>query len=485
MAGSILARFPRDTMARKTKRTTPRDTVPAERSDPMQALATLGNYLRGLFDLTGDTDEKGTIDSIKRSIEFKGGNLWSLVFAIFIASVGLNINSTAVIIGAMLISPLMGPIMGAGLAFGVYDFPLLWKSLRNLAVAAIVSILTSALYFWITPLDEARSELLARTTPSIYDVLVALFGGAAGIVAGSRRDKTNAIPGVAIATALMPPLCTTGYGLANGNATFFFGALYLFMINCIFICFSTIFFVQFLKFKKVSFVDDMTRKRVRNYMLAVGLVTVIPSVWFAYQLVGESVFRRNSQRFVKESIVFPGTRVMNVELDYNGSPPSIEVAIIGETLEAQTIETLRRKLSLYNLEYADLRIDQARTGGGNMGGEIRDVLGDLYKQNENIIKNKEDRIKLLEEKLLSYENRTGLLPTVAREISFLFPEIERFSFGDVIVTEVSDTSSAKKRTVIVRWKRRPSRAQRVKLELYLKSRLNLDEIEIVVDDRRA
>ena len=185
-------------------------------------------------DEEGKEDEMETIDYISKNVEFKGANLWILIFAILVASVGLNVNSTAVIIGAMLISPLMGPIMGVGLAAGINDFELLKKSLKNLGIAIAISIITSTIYFSFTPLNDAQSELLARTEPSIWDVLIALFGGLAGIVAGSRKEKSNAIPGVAIATALMPPLCTAGYGLATGNVYYFFGAFYLFFINSVF-----------------------------------------------------------------------------------------------------------------------------------------------------------------------------------------------------------------------------------------------------------
>ena len=189
------------------------------------------NYLKGILDSSNEREnEAETIDNIRKGINFKGSNLWVLIFAIFIASLGLNVNSTAVIIGAMLISPLMGPIMGIGLGVGINDFELIKTSFRNLAIATIFGILTSTLYFLISPLNEARSELLARTTPTIYDVLIAFFGGLAGIVASSTRLKGNVIPGVAIATALMPPLCTAGFGIASGYLTYFFGAFYLYMI---------------------------------------------------------------------------------------------------------------------------------------------------------------------------------------------------------------------------------------------------------------
>ena len=199
------------------------------------------------FDLRQEKeDEQETIDSLKKGVEFRGTNLWVLIFAIFLASLGLNTNSTAVIIGAMLISPLMGPIMGFGLGLGIADFELVKRSLRNYLTATLFSVVTATIYFLISPISEAQSELLARTSPTIYDVLIAFFGGLAGIVAGSTKSKGNVIPGVAIATALMPPLCTAGFGLATGHLSYFLGAFYLYFINTVFISLSTYIVVRVL-----------------------------------------------------------------------------------------------------------------------------------------------------------------------------------------------------------------------------------------------
>lgn len=220
-------------------------------------------FLHARFNLSEDrAAERDVIRSIRRNAEFGGANLWTLILAIIIASVGLNVNSTAVIIGAMLISPLMGPIMGVGMGIGINDLALVRSSAKNLLVAAFFSIITSTLYFWVTPLHEAQSEILARTMPSVWDVFIAFAGGFAGIIAATRQEKTNVIPGVAIATALMPPLCTAGYGLANGNIYFFLGALYLFFINSVFICISTYLVVRYLHFHKKEFEDKSMERRV-------------------------------------------------------------------------------------------------------------------------------------------------------------------------------------------------------------------------------
>ncbi len=203
-------------------------------------IAGFQTFIRDRFDLhEGKEDEIETIEYIRKNVDFRDANLWVLIFAILVASVSLNVNSTAVIIGAMLIPPFKGPIMAIGMAAGINDFELIKKSMKNLGIAILIIIRISTLYFLFTPLNDAQSELLARTEPTIWDVLIALFGGLAGIIAGSRKEKSNAIPGVAIATALMPPLCTEGYGLVTWNIYYFFGAFYLFFINSVFIGLST------------------------------------------------------------------------------------------------------------------------------------------------------------------------------------------------------------------------------------------------------
>ncbi|HOP45152.1 MAG TPA: TIGR00341 family protein [Flavobacteriales bacterium] len=267
--------------------------------------------VRRLFDLTEDAQEySAVVEEVSRNVVFRGTNLWILMFAIVICSVGLNVNSTAVIIGAMLISPLMGPIIGVGVGVGIFDTQLIRKGARNLLVAVVISVFSSALYFWITPLSEAQSELLARTTPTLWDVLIALFGGLAGIVAATRKEKTNVIPGVAIATALMPPLCTTGYGLATGQWAYFLGALYLFFINAVFISVSAFLLVRLLRFPRATFVDQVQERRVRWIVWTVVVITVIPSIWLAYTLVERTLFQRRAELFVTQEFDFPETRVV-------------------------------------------------------------------------------------------------------------------------------------------------------------------------------
>ena len=236
--------------------------------------------------------EKDTIAVIEEGVEFSGAKLWILVLAIFVASLGLNTNSAAVIIGAMLISPLMGPIIGMGLGIGINDFMLFKRAAKNYAVATLFSVLTATVYFLLTPFDEVQSELLARTSPTIYDVAIALCGGLAGIVALSSRSQRsgNVIPGVAIATALMPPLCTVGFGLGTGNWLFAIGALYLYLINTIFICLATFIGVTLMRFPKKVFVDKARERRVKHILSFISVVTIIPSIFLTLQMIQETVF---------------------------------------------------------------------------------------------------------------------------------------------------------------------------------------------------
>ena len=277
---------------------------------------TLWQVVKGYFNALPDkAEEAKTIEQISSGVTFHGANLWVLVFAVFIASLGLNVNSTAVIIGAMLISPLMGPIVGMGLGIGISDLALLKRSIKNYLVATGISVLTATLYFLITPLTEAQSELLARTSPTLYDVLIALCGGAAGILALSTRGSGNVIPGVAIATALMPPLCTAGYGLAMGEPSFFFGAFYLYFINTVFITLTTFVGVRMLRFKQKQFIDAARMVTVKRYIIGIVVLTMLPAAYMTVQIIRQSVLENNSNRFVRNELAFKGTHIISQNFD--------------------------------------------------------------------------------------------------------------------------------------------------------------------------
>ncbi len=314
--------------------------------------------LREMFDLSEDQADPAKIDAeVRAGVPFRGTTLWLLAFAIIIASVGLNVNSTAVIIGAMLVSPLMGPIVGIGYAVAVADLQLFRASLKNLFLATVVSLVASTAYFSVSPLSEAHSELLNRTQPTIFDVLIALFGGLAGIVGMTRRERSNVLPGVAIATALMPPLCTAGFGLSRLDAGFFAGAFYLFFINCVFIAFATWMVVRVLRLPVVAHANAEASQRARRAMWVVGLATAVPSVFFAQQMVSDELFAGHADRFLREAFPESGSTLL-IGREVQRKPRRILATVVGEPVDEDRLSGLRRLLPTYGLEDATLEVRQ-------------------------------------------------------------------------------------------------------------------------------
>ena len=309
------------------------------------------------FRLKNEKEKASTvIETISNGIIFRGTNLWILIFAIFIASLGLNVNSTAVIIGAMLISPLMGPIMGMGLGLGINDLALLRRSISNFSFAIGVGLATSTLYFILTPISDAHSELLARTAPNIYDVLIAFFGGLAGVLAVSSKMKGNVIPGVAIATALMPPLCTAGYGIATWQWNFFFGAFYLFTINTVFIALATFLTIRFLKFPFVNFLDKKSEARARHSISAIIILTLIPSIYLGYIMVQENRFEKNVTEFIEKEGHFENDFLLKKVI--NPAKRTVVLTYFGDGITESEIKSLQKKLAESGFSKTELTIVQ-------------------------------------------------------------------------------------------------------------------------------
>ncbi|MBL8019620.1 MAG: TIGR00341 family protein [Leptospirales bacterium] len=326
-----------------------------EHSVPTKETRWIPARIRAYLDLShGQATPEQVIENIRSSAELNAGNFWVLLLAILVASVGLNINAAAVIIGAMLISPLMGPIMAIGLGAGINDFELMRRSATNLGFAALASILVSALYFTLSPLQVEGNELLSRTSPTAWDVLIAVFGGLAGIIGATRSDKSNVVPGVAIATALMPPLCTAGYGLATGNLKFFGGALYLFYVNSICIGVGTLIVCRVLRYPRVAYVDPLRRRRVRRTIAAIVIVSVLPSGYFAYKLVQKTIFEKNAATFIEKEIGFGQTEILNRSVSYENA--SIVVVTMGRPLSPDELKRLSQRLADYGLENTRLGI---------------------------------------------------------------------------------------------------------------------------------
>ncbi len=465
--------------------------------------------VRPLFSLREDTDYEGTIRQVRSDAELHSGNIWALVFAILIASVGLNVNSTAVIIGAMLISPLMGPIVGAGFALATNDFPLLRRSARNLMIATIVALIASTLYFSISPLAEAQSELLARTRPTLYDVLIALFGGGAGAVAGSRKSKmVNAVPGVAIATALMPPLCTAGFGLASGQYMYFVGALHLFLINALFICLSTLGFVRLMHFERIQEVQSQHLVRTRWVIIFVTLCIAVPSIYTGYIVVQEARFKQAAQRFAAENLRgFNGRTVVNLDYQFVGKKKTISATIIGKPLPDETIATLKQRLPSYGLMGTQLELSQMAEDQASVeqvGMTVRQgIIEDLYKRNEAAIGERDARIRLLEKEVVRLSSEEFPVSEVVRDCGVLFPTLVSLLVGhEVRVAESApgDAATASKPAeqdgqpaakpdaeseaasgvvVLATWSKVPSKGELTRMQEYLAVRFDVASVRLV------
>lgn len=449
----------------------------------LRLIALLREMLHERFNLEEDkATEEEIIDNVKKGIEFKGMNLWVLIFAIFIASIGLNVNSTAVIIGAMLISPLMGPIMGIGLGIGIYDFDLIKKSYKNLGVAILISVVTSTIYFLITPLSDAQSELLARTTPTIWDVMIALFGGLAGIVAATRKSISNVIPGVAIATALMPPLCTAGFGLATGNLSYFFGAFYLFFINSVFISLATYVIARFLKFRKKEFLDSTKESKVKRSIIFVVLITIIPSIVMAYNIVNRTFTEKNVQMFISNELNFPNSQVISRNITHDSSRVNIEVFMIGSPIDQSLIEAAKRKLPKYKLQNANLVVKQGFDGGEkiDLSALRAGVIEELYRKNEEVIKNKDKQIQLLENQVALLSKNQFPIEELSSEAKAVFNNLNELSVNRSLIM---DYKNNKVDTVVVgyaKFLKGISYGDRKKFSDWLKARTKSDKIKLVI-----
>lgn len=395
-------------------------------------------FLIRTLSISEGVDIEATTAGIKRDIAFRGQAIWILGASIFIASIGLNLNSAPAIIGAMLISPLMGPILGIGLAVGTYDFDTLFKSLKHLGIAVLVSLVVSTIYFTLTPFKEAQSELLARTQPTTMDVMIAFFGGIAGIVAGSRKEKTNVIPGVAIATALMPPLCTAGYGLATGQMFYFFGAFYLFIINCVFIALSTFIVVRYLKFPMVHWIDVAKEKRYRNYLAIALIIIVLPSGYLTYRIfqdsnqkVRENNFYKVSQLFLDENFNFEGSNLVNSKFVYNDTANRIELFIMGKQITNQDLAQLNARLANYGLANTSVKIlQEEEVQGQYSSAELLSQLESSYQRSEKLAQSKDEEIVKLRQELEQYRKYDINVAEFNEELRIQYAEIDRFSFAN-------------------------------------------------------
>jgi TIGR00341 family protein len=441
---------------------------------------TLWQVVKGYFNAFPEKDcEDEVVAQISDGVDFHGATLWVLIFAIFIASLGLNVNSTAVIIGAMLISPLMGPIIGMGLAVGIADLKLFKRALTNYLITTVISVVTATIYFTISPITEAQSELLARTSPTLYDVLIALFGGAAGILAISTKSKNNVIPGVAIATALMPPLCTAGYGLAVSNTSYFFGAFYLYFINTVFIAFTTCIGVRLLHFHRKKFVDREKMKRVNYYIAGILLITMIPAGYMTWSIIKQSVIENNIEKFVRDELDNSGTYIISHE--YDSKTKTLNVVAIGKPISVGAIAKAQKSMADYKLGDYTLKVIQGASSDSllaiqrNKKGLAVTGEGNSSKWQEQAYQN-----VALQKQLAAYTRYPVLANDMKRELKVVCPAAK-----SLVLSQSSecflDTALTKGYVMaVVKTNNTLAKDDRQQLYEWLKARVKTDSLELIV-----
>ncbi len=456
------------------------------RDEAQTVWESIKRFLNDLLDIRSDTDRDATIEAVRKDIPFKGHNAWILVFSIFVASIGLNVSSTAVVIGAMLISPLMGPIVGVGLSVAINDGDMMKRSFLNLAVMIILSVLTATLYFSISPLNKATPELIARTYPTILDVLVAIFGGLALIVAKTKSGTiASVIFGVAIATALMPPLCTVGYGLSQGNLEYASGAAYLFFINAVFIALATFLVAKLLRFPLVKYANIKKRKRVTTIASIVAICVLAPSIVLFINLLNEELFKSKAQEFVSTYVKYEGTEVVK-EIE---TPESkrIDVYLIGNIVPQNIINQWERELkNTKDLEASALIVHQGTDQSGalseRLSTEVRSgILEDLYVKNQEALTSKDAQIQLLENQLTQLRGSAIPFESVQNEARINYDGLQRFGYSTMITSDFK--KGADTLTVIrVQWadsiSRTTRRNQEKKMSAWLKERFRLDTLVV-------
>ena len=422
-----------------------------------------------------------SMENIKSGAIMTSANLWVLVCAIFIASLGLNTNSTAVIIGAMLVSPLMGPIMGFGLGLGVNDIALIKKSTRNFVMMVVISVAASTLYFLISPVKEAGSELLGRTSPTLYDVLIAIFGGFAGIIAGaSKLRRSNVIPGVAIATALMPPLCTMGYGLSSFNWQYTLGAFYLFMINSVFIALSTYFIVNLLDYPNVNKLESGGKKRIYWIISFLVVLMIAPSIYLTYHIVKKYFYKQSAETFVQKEIQSPAHIVVNSKFDYKPAGSELELVMMGDMIDSTGLDALKKKMKDYGLKDCKLVLYQGPDSRAAARGMFNELSTDMRVQSLSI-KDLYIRMDSMQEELNKPALFDSLQAGIAREMKGKDSTLNRLSLERSFGFNPSKNAKDTLWRVTMSFAEAVNFFKRREYEEWLKQRLQSPDVTMVIE----
>ena len=435
--------------------------------------------LKNIVNFTDSIDILSAKNQIISNIEFKGSNVWILIFATVIASVGLNVNSIPVVIGAMLISPLMGPIMGIGLALGINDTDLLRKSFKNLLIMSTISIITSTTYFLLTPLAlEEPTELLARTNPTVYDVFIAFFGGLAVITEVCKKEKGTVIAGAAIATALMPPLCTAGFGLANGNFFYVIGASYLYFINSVFIALASFIMVRYLKFPLVQFSDEAKQKKVNKIITIFTIILIIPSIYSAITVIQENKFNQAANKFVAHNKTIGNSYIYDHKITHRARKSTLSVSIAGEALSQSDINKLYEQLQTYGIERSQFVINQNSTFVPESINE-QDFVKSIFEQNEQEIRKREQLISEMEKELKAYKLKELPVSQIAKELATQYPQIKSMAITNG--SKVKGTESTPIIIAIVGSEENIPKSDLTKIGQWLSVRLDSQNVKVYVE----
>lgn len=446
-----------------------------ESSKKMNVLA---RYLNPKVGLSEYMDVEGASDNIKKNIYFRGPNVYILACAIIIASVGLNVNSIPVIIGAMLISPLMGPIVGMGMALGTHNMRLFMLALKNWGVMVAISIVASTVYFLLSPLYLGNpTELLARTNPTIYDVLIAFFGGFAGIVETSRKEKGTAVAGVAIATALMPPLCTIGFGLAKFNLHYALGALYLFFINSIFIATAAFLGAKYLGFPSVKYDNEAQRRKISRMVILTIIIFIIPSIFSAVTIVRQNNFERSVVAFVDHSKVLGYDLIYDTRVVHDGRNSSVELFLTSGDIDASTKETLYVLADEQGIGRGQILFNTNALGRGPQSDKF---MTDLYNRSQELIKSKDQQIDSLRRQLSRHNDTRNLTLCLEREIPVQYPAVKHVAVAQGAPSNDAAADTAQLSTyVIIRTDGKLAADDRQKLHAWLKVRMQDDSLRLL------
>ena len=441
---------------------------------------TIREFLKTTLNLTNDVDIPAASENIRKNIPFRGPNVYILFVAIIIASVGLNVNSIPVIIGAMLISPLMGPITGLGLGLGTNDRELVLFSIKNLLVMVGISLLAATLYFIVTPLEiDNPTELLARTRPTIYDVFIALFGGLAGVLETARKEKGTVISGVAIATALMPPLCTVGYGIANLSWQYTVGALFLFSINCIFIAMAAYLMAKFLKFPMKTVEEHRTRYFILSYALVILLAAT--SIFTGYHVIRENDFTKLANRFVKKNQNIGKTYIYDSQVNIDTKPYMLELRLAGETLNEDTKEMLLRDAENYGIMRSQIVIHEDATVQVDRFNET-EIVKNLMATNASNVQVRDDSIKVLNAQITAYKQRELPAKQLAEELQVQLPSITRLTLARGTALEQNMVMSEEQVVVVAHCSEMPSEEEKTRVYEWLKIRLQVEDLEMLFEE---